>query len=504
VSVILLALLSALLILLSFPPFNWAFLSFFSLIPFLYCLAALSEKPLSFRSFGVGWFFGIVVMGGFHFWMFSLKAFAPLWGVFGLWFLASCLYGLFFGGVSFLICYLRLRSMFAFPAIWVIFEWLRALGPFGNPAATLGYTQTAFLPILQLASFGGIYFVSFFVVFINILLFRRKILWAFLLFFSVWIWGSYRMSHVETPQKTVQAYVIQSTFKQTEKWSYALAYRIQSYYLDKISQLPSSQTPAKLPDLELPLLEGGAKDSLWIVCPETITPFFNLQDTWFMSQLTAFSREKNRITFFGTPYHYEGRFYNAIAAISSDPHPDVYCKNHLIPFGEYWPFRSTLELIALGSILPKHEYSPAATLNALQVGSYTVASAVCLESLFPWLIRPQIREGGDAIVVVANHAWYFDSSAAEKHLQISRARAVEFNRSLLLSSNMGISAIVDPRGRLLSVSQLNHEATLRGPVFIGLSNTCYTLFGDWILWLCFVIVIGDVMRQRYLKKSRTA
>ena len=121
-----------------------------------------------------GSLFGFIYMGAFHFWFFQLTPWSSTLSIGVLWFFYTLVLSLFYGAVVTIYAYFRddFYHMLLLPALWTGMEWLKAWGPFGNPAGSLGYTQTGFPPFLQLASYGGVYGLTFLVVLINVMVFH--------------------------------------------------------------------------------------------------------------------------------------------------------------------------------------------------------------------------------------------------------------------------------------------------------------------------------------------
>jgi apolipoprotein N-acyltransferase len=465
------ALISALLYSLTFPPFNFHWLVFVALVPLIWVVS----RPQSLKKqFLNGFIFGTIVMGIFHVWLFSLTPFAPLWGLVILWSLLSVYYGLFYGAGMWVFGWLKpyCPRIILLPAVWIVFEWLRALGPFGNTAASAGYTMTTFPHLLQLASVGGLYGLSFFVVLANVVfisLFKREGRWGFGLLLLLVI-ASFTLfnSPEKKSLKPISVAIIQGNHDQSMKFSFGRFREIRDSYLD---------------------LSRTSKHADVIIWPETITPQFNLDNALFLDSVRDIAQTQHNLILLGTPYLDHSHFYNALAAVGyHDTEPLVYHKYRLMPFGEYWPLRSVLIKASLGSILPQEDFTPASSSRVLKTADYTIANAICLESIYPWYVRKQVLEGGQWITVVANHAWYFNSSAAAKHLQMGQLRAVENHRYLAQASNMGISAIIDPNGHIQKQTKLNSAAVLQDVIYVGLPLSFYTRFGDWIVCLSTMIL----------------
>ena len=163
------SLLSGILLALCFPKFNLIFLAWIGLIPFLYTLKKSSSNKDAIIK---GYIFGITFFAVNLFWLYTLTDYAGSWAILG--YLALVLFqASYLALAAFIIknAYKRIPSLtiIAVPLIWIFIEWLRTQTPFGVAAGGLGYSQTSFLPLLQIASIGSVYGISFLIVLTNIL-----------------------------------------------------------------------------------------------------------------------------------------------------------------------------------------------------------------------------------------------------------------------------------------------------------------------------------------------
>ncbi len=168
-----------------------------------------------------------------------------------------------------------------------------------------------------------------------------------------------------------------------------------------------------------------------------------------------------------------------------------YDKVHLVPFGEYVPFKS---LFWFAQSLT-HEVSDFAagaertpfTLNDGEFKGQKAGVFICYESIFPHEIRLFAANGAQLLINISNDGWFGESGAPGQHLNMARMRAIENHRWLLRSTNTGITASVDPYGRVVKIAPRNVRTTLLAPyAFIG-ETTFYTRHGDWFAFACAII-----------------
>ena len=162
-----------------------------------------------------------------------------------------------------------------------------------------------------------------------------------------------------------------------------------------------------------------------------------------------------------------------------------------MPFGEYIPLRSVARAVGLGHFLFGEDYSSGPRWHPFEVPGWgTLGGLICMESLFPGPSRQLAQHGADALVTVANNAWFFQSPAAAQHLQMTRMRAVENRRTLIQVANTGLSGIVDPFGRITQVTDLGSRATVHAQISLHAIRAWYTRLGDWIILASGLVILG--------------
>jgi apolipoprotein N-acyltransferase len=446
-----------------------------------------SASYLSFFFSGSLW--GMIVMGIGHLWILELYRFSSVLSIVILWGLYTCFMGLYFG--LFGICY-KLFHKWYLPALWTLIEYLRSYGIFGNPNMLIGYSQ-ALNPILRhQAQYGGIFWVGFLLMCINVSLFylwqyrkeKKGITYGFsilgivLFMLSTWVWE--KVTEYKN-LSTLNVALIQGSHAQKNKLDHQDWNLIRKDYISMSLQLKTS------PQL--------------IMYPETITPGLNLDYPPFMEALKIVATIKKTEIAFGTPLFENGKFYNTVSIMTPRGlSPAVYRKTQLMPFGEYWPIRSFFSKI-LKAYVPENEYSPGFQNKPIVLSSCVLGPAICLESVYPSSLRSLRLQGANVFCVLANHAWFFNSSASQRHLYKSVFRSIENRCYLLQTTNDGISAIIDPHGAIQSQIKLNHQGSVEAQIKLGYPPTFYTQYGDWIIYIClFLCTIG--LCKIYKKKSQ--
>ena len=134
-------------------------------------------------------------------------------------------------------------------------------------------------------------------------------------------------------------------------------------------------------------------------------------------------------------------------------------------------------------------------LGPLEAGGERIGTFICYESIFPNEVRQFVVNGADVLVNISNDGWYGDSGAWSQHLQQTRMRAIENNRWLLSATNTGLTAVIDPWGRIAAEVPRKERTALVAPYALISSTTFYTRHGDWFAWLCAIISAGALLTR---------
>ena len=179
-----------------------------------------------------------------------------------------------------------------------------------------------------------------------------------------------------------------------------------------------------------------------------------------------------------------------------------YDKVHLVPFGEYIPWHRYLTWISALQQIPV-DRTPGESVHTLATGDLPALGApICFENSFPALTRDFVRAGARFLVVTVNNASYGTTAASAQHLQMSQMRAVEDGRWVIDAAVSGISAFVDPTGRVVADAGLFDPAILRHTIRASDATTPYVRLGDWLPWLCLAFVVGMTLVPRKRPAAR--
>lgn len=368
-------------------------------------------------------------------------------------------------------------------AAWVSFEYLRGQLFGGFPWIPLGNTMVTLLPVAQLASVGGVYLLSLFVALINALLAvaivtpgrvqRRAVAGGVALLVMVSAWGGQRLAaNTLVDQGTpIAVGLVQANIAQRDKWNPARAGDIVERYLS----------------LTRDAVGRGAEVVLW---PESATPFYFDEEPTGQAMVRNLVRSTATPLLFGTDeVERDGttRFYNS--AFMLDPAgatAAVYRKMHLVPFGEYVPFKDLLFFVS-PLVEGVSSFSPGQRVTMLPVAEHMMSTAICYEVTYPELMREGVRQGSELLTTITNDAWYGESSAPFQHFEMAAMRAIENGRYLVRAANTGISGIVDPYGRVLARTALGETTVVVGEARFVQARTLYATMGDRVAHAAIVL-----------------
>ena len=497
---LILSALSGLFLILIFPQFNLEFLAWFALIPLLF---AIQNQPL--RTVAARGFFA-----GMIFYFFSLSWVTNTLINYGnipvnLSFLILALLAAYLSFYISLFCVLtvkwsRGKPVYFFllaPLVWTSLEYLRSTHmTFGFSWMGLGYSQFQTLAIIQPAEITGIYGVSALIVLVNAALHFFLNTWIFhlnahdgrrmsyrvigvtTLVVGFWVgWGNWALnltkSQIESSPK-IRVALAQGNIEQHLKWN-------------KLYQQPTMELYKKL------TLQAAKEKPELIVWPEATTPFYYGLDPIGTKYVQDLVRTSGTPLLFGSPYKKKvgGKelVYNRAFLISNQGETiDVYDKMHLVPFGEFVPFRQALFFIEkMVEIIGDFGLGKRATVFTLN--NYQLGVSICYEIIFPDLVRQPVKNGAEYLVNITNDAWFGKSAASYQHISMAALRAVENRTPIVRAANTGISGFIDATGQIRNTTQLFKRELIvdeitpnKGP------RTFYSKFGDIFSYLCLALV----------------
>jgi apolipoprotein N-acyltransferase len=498
------AIISGLLLAFAFPRFNLEFFAWFALVPLFFSIYGGNARRALRLGFVAGLVFYFITLS----WVTNtLTNYGNIptvvsWLILSLLVAYLSLYvGLFAAIVNRFSKGHPVNIFLLAPVTWTALEYLRSTHSiYGFSWQGLGYSQFQSLPVIQMASITGVYGISALIVLVNTGLFvlihpafgkypvwrncRRRIGTATLslLFLCVgygW-WTLQREPIYSTPP--VRVALVQGNIPQQMKWD--PAYRNE--VLGRYRKLTFEAAVFK-PDL--------------MVWPEAVTPFFFGKDSAGTQYVLDTVRQAQVPLVLGSP---------AVKEIAEEPAPGNsqplrltnsayflsdhgvqlgrYDKIHLVPFGEFVPFRSILFFIDK-MVANIGDFERGEEAKVFQLGDNKFAVSICFEIIFPDLVRQPVKQGAGYLVNITNDAWFGKSAASYQHMSMVSLRAVENRVPIVRAANTGISGTVDAFGRIVDATEIFKEDWIIAQIHPQTSKPgFYSIYGDIFSQMCLVLV----------------
>jgi len=325
-------------------------------------------------------------------------------------------------------------SLWLLPLYWFCMEWLKGWFATGLPWLSLGYSQAG-SPLAGFAPLIGVYGIGLLCMVMAVALFlflrdKRYPLLTILLLIPVAGWLLQQIEWTEPQQKSLKVTMVQGNIPQEVKWRYDQRQNIFNTYWRETSR---------------------HWDSDLIVWPETALP--GQSDKIEQSVLQPMQQaalENNTILMTGLVVSgdEDNRFYNSVVMLG--PERGYYHKRHLVMFGEYYPMRWLMDLFRGLISIPYSDLAAGPREQPLmQVDGHKLGVSICFGDVFSREVLRALPEAS-LLVNVSNDAWFGNSSAPHQHLQIAQMRALETERVMIRSTNTGVSAFIDHKGRVMS------------------------------------------------------
>ncbi len=470
------ALLTAVLLVLAFPRFNFVWCAPVALAPLL---VAVALEPRPWMRFLLGEVAGIVYWFGVCYWIEAVLANycglnKPLaW----LAFLLFCLIKALHMGVFAWLAGILMRRWWAVPAVaalWVAIEATHGMLGFawlalGNAGIDMG------LP-MRLAPLTSVYGLSFVFMMmataLALAILRRPrlhLMWLLPLPFLIFL---PTLPDARPGRDT--AVLLQPNISEDTEWTQDSVDRMQR----------------RLAALSLQAaMTGGAEHPALIVWPEVPAPLYYYDDARFRGYVDELAQAARAYLLIGVVAHTpQGAPLNSGVLISPDGRlVSRYDKVNLVPFGEFvpWPFDFVKRITTEAG-----DFTPGKQVVVSPIGDHKLGTFICYESVFPNFVRRFAADGAEVLFNISNDGYFGKTAARYQHLEIVRMRAAENRRWILRSTNDGITGTIDPAGRLRGTLPLYVEAASRtGFTYIS-EQTIYTRWGDWFPMMCGVIAVA--------------
>jgi apolipoprotein N-acyltransferase len=449
------------------------------------------------QGFLLGYVCGILWYCGNCYWIYStMKQYGGInaLGAAALLFLFALYLGLYLGLFGLIISWLArgesgLRNALVLsPFVWVAVELARTRIT-GFPWDLLGISQVDNIPLARIATVTGVYGISLEIMIVNAAFAaafavrrnRRPLLWAALA--AAFVLQGARWIPAPPIPADHTALLVQENIPVLEGSDWTT-----QYFADTLTDLG-----------RLSLTQVGGQHPALIVWPESPAPFYGADPAFrgFVSHLAQNAQFWMVVGSMGvdnammSPQHITQTFNSAALVSPTGDWPARYDKIHLVPFGEYVPFKSIF-FFAGGLTKEVGDFSRGTSRQPLAAGDQKLGVFICYESIFPDDVRQFANNGAQVFVNISNDGWYGDSGAYAQHLKQARMRSVENARWLLRDTNTGVTATIDPYGRVVASSPRKLRNVLEAPYALSVDTTFYTRHGDWLAYACAIISLGAI------------
>lgn len=474
------AVFSGILIALAMAGASTGWLAAIALVPLLHIL--LNTQVSLSRALLSGWLCGLVAYG-IHF---SYTAGALHVFVFIMVLAYLALYpALFAAGVRLCVRRSREWGCLVAPCLWTALEYVRAHVLTGLQAGTLGASQTGIAPMVQIAAVTGVFGISLLLVTINVALARLlrpasarrpTIAWltvAGVMLVGTLAYGIWALRASDEGGDRLRVATVQGEIDEREFEHEEIRHRILDRYRALTVQLADIQ-----PEMT--------------VYPETMTGSYLSQDSLFLSFIAEMGAVTGSAFLIGSRHLVDdGRRYglfNSVFVVDAAGHIlDRYDKIRLVPFGEYTPFGVRLPWLARFRI-SRAELTPGTRVQPIRLADGSpVGVGICYEAMYGADVRRFVHNGARLLVIVSDDFWFHGTAESEEFFNEAILRAVEHRMPVVRCANMGVSGIIDSRGRVISTSPDGQTGITYGTVHLRTETSIYTRFGDVPAWVCCLV-----------------
>ncbi|MCG4454552.1 apolipoprotein N-acyltransferase [Pseudomonas sp. MMS21-TM103] len=381
-----------------------------------------------------------------------------------------------------------LADALAFAALWLAQEAFRSWFLTGFPWLYAGYSQLDG-PLAGLAPVGGVWLLSFVLalsaaLLVNLAQLRARkvfLVSGILLLTAPWIAGLALKGHAWTTPagEPLKVAAMQGNIEQNLKWDPAQLNAQLALYRD---------------------LSFGAQPTDLIIWPETAVPVLKEQAAGYLSAMGRFASERQAALITGVPIRQanergQPRYYNAVSVVGQGD--GDYLKQKLVPFGEYVPLQEVLRGLIAFFNLPMSDFargSPDQPL--LQAKDYKIATFICYEVVYPEFAAGLAAQS-ELLLTVSNDAWFGSSIGPLQHVQMAQMRALEAGRWMIRATNNGLTALIDPFGRITEQLPQFEQGVLYGEVVPMDGLTPYLYWRGWpLLVLCSLLFAWALLAGR--------
>jgi len=533
-------LISGLLLALAFPRTGIWPLAWVALVPWLFIVFTASWPV----AIGGSWLAGFAFFASLMYWI-AIFGYLP-------WALAALIEGFSFAATAALARAMAPRSGWRVLAVglaWVTWEFARGLGEFGVTWGQLGHSQAPVVALAQLAAFGGVPAISFVVIVTSAALAHamadgrtrrgayQPLMWAAAFAVIAIALGA---AHARLVERAIRADpstlrpIRQAPFDSAQgrqgkpaqgrpepsrgatgslrlrsgqagsarassraDWRSPVRVGIAQASLKTwltVEQLSAALTPQQQSD-ELSTYarltrQAAARGAAVVVWPESAVPGYLEYEGLIREGVTSLARELGVWLVVGGPAYEGAGDYNSAYVISPEGKITArYDKVHLVPFGEYVPWRKWLPLLRHYRVR-ETDLGRGKRHHLLHVGELAVGPMICFESVFPYISRSEANRGAQALVIITNDAWFLRTAAAAQHMQIGRFRAIEEGLYVARGAATGISCFFDPLGRVMDSLPLMKRGVIVADIHPRAADTLYRRVGPVFSAACAGVALA--------------
>lgn len=486
---ILAAVCTAFLLFAAFPPAPFIFFAYFAFVPLLRSVMTASPARAALVGYVAGLFFNLLIL----FWILPFN-----WR--GYWIIAL-LNPWPFVVTAYTISLLKQHNpkiaIWLFPFLWAALEYIREFGKLAFTWGNLAYSQTAVLPALSLASFGGTVLIVFWVALLNVLVYqllnaekydrKKYMIGISAVLCLVFGFGFIHNSQPDGSTK-LNISIVQPNIESQIKW--------------KAEQLKTSERKLFSQTMNI----YGTKSDL-IVWPETAIPYSLHPDSTGWKTAMAVLRNKNAPLITGAMYTDTSNLrYNS--AFLFDPESRkvrIYKKRLLVPEEEGNPYPFAVNDEPNSKYLSSGSTPAVLKFHTSDSSVVFAGMAICYESLFSRLMYQSVEEGADLFCVITNDEWFDKTPQPYQHFLISRLRAIEFGRPVIQCANSGTSGVIDANGNILQASDIGIEKVIEQDLSMPRGNTLYYragfVIGPLMILISFIAMVILIFSRIRMKNK---
>jgi len=480
------------LLVLSLPKPDLYPLAWIALVPLLFVIA---KTPVVRQAVAASYLAGVVFFSGTCYWITETMTIygglsIPLAvGVGALFALSFALYFVVFAlAVVLAVKKFGTIGLFLAGPAWVTVELLRASLFSGFPWMLLGYALVPYAGILQIATWTGVYGLSFIAASVSAAIAyglvnqaRNRAMGLGLAAATILVAWALPVLGRQSSNDPIAVRLVQTNISLDQPWTKPESENL----LNELSSL-STRREGRHPRL--------------VVWPETPAPFYLTEDVGFRTRMQSIAGTLGAYVLVGyIDAVGEGPANSAGVLNPAGNQISRYDKMHLVPFGEYVPFKRVL-FFAESLTRQVGEFIPGTDFTLSSIDGHKVSTVICYESIFPNLVRQFAKRGAELIVVITNDGWFGQSSAPYQHLRMGVVRAVENRRYIARTANTGITAIIDPYGKIESETAIDVRTILDGTAHFRSDRTFYTQYGDVFAYLNVLPVIVLLVWRKHARR----